>query len=143
MKEAGISDPFIAIAAQGFRGSKRDKIVALNVLGFNSKADYSGHITERAIRKCSAFERKNRIWLERAEKEYGVSREIIASLLWVETKHGKNTGRYSVPGVYFSLLQADHPKVLQTSLETLSHSIPHGLPMPSELDEKVRRRSRE
>jgi membrane-bound lytic murein transglycosylase B len=95
------------------------KVINYNILGFLSHADYSVHYSESALKKCREFEKKYSKSLRRAEKKYGVSKESIAGLLWVETKFGKQMGTYSLPEVYFSLLQADHPEVAKTTLSEL------------------------
>lgn len=120
LKSQGISNELISLLERTHKPEERDKIVELNVLGFLGKADYSGHYSKRAVRKCLAFMRKHRRKLERMEKFYGVSREVITALLWVETKHGVLLGNHYVPNVYYSLLQSDHPDVMKSTLGALS-----------------------
>jgi membrane-bound lytic murein transglycosylase B len=93
-------------------------------LGFLGKANYSDHYSSTAVKKCREFVRKNKKRLKRAEKKYGIPKEVIAALLWVETKHGKRTGSYNIGHVYFSLLQADHPEVLAATLRSLAQRSP-------------------
>ena len=40
--------------------------------------------------------KENRLVLDKAEKAYGVPREIITAIIGVETRYGRNTGRYKV-----------------------------------------------
>lgn len=124
LREAGISTEMISWVEKGYIPEERDRIVEMNVLGFLGKADYSGHFSKRAVRKCSEFIRKYRKRLMRAEKSYGVSREAVASLLWVETKHGTHVGTFNVPQVFFSLIQSDHPEVMRSALVALSKKEP-------------------
>lgn len=124
LRQAGVSSELVAIAETTHDPSKRDRIVALNVLGFLFKADYSGHFNSRAVRKCAELLAKHRKKFERIEALYGVSKEIIVSLLWVETKHGTHMGRFNVLDVYFSLLQADHPEVTSATLAALEAKLP-------------------
>ncbi|OFY98814.1 MAG: hypothetical protein A2Z97_05170 [Bdellovibrionales bacterium GWB1_52_6] len=116
LKKAEVSEGFILQLQQLHIPEDRDRIIELNVLGGLATADYSGHYSKRALKRCADFIKKYRKDLKKAEKTFGISKEVIAALLWVETKHGKITGRYNVANVFFSLLQADHPEVIKSSL---------------------------
>ncbi|OFZ19116.1 MAG: hypothetical protein A2X94_10225 [Bdellovibrionales bacterium GWB1_55_8] len=124
IKEAGISDSLVAALEQAYLPEQRDRIVELNVLGFLSKGDYSGHYSKRAVQKCREFIARYQRKLKQVEARSGVPKEVIAALLWVETKHGTQTGRYPVANVYFSLLQADHPEVMKATLSALRNRAP-------------------
>ena len=66
-------------------------------------------VTDKRSNKGRKFIKEHRATLERAEKEYGVSLEIIAAIIGVESYYGKRTGRYTV---FDSLttLGFDYPK---------------------------------
>jgi membrane-bound lytic murein transglycosylase B len=102
----------------------RDQIIQLNVLGFLTPGDYSKHYSLSAVKHIKKFIKKYGKTLNKAEKEFQVPKEIIASLLWVETKHGKTMGSYHLPMVYFSLMQATHPEVAKTTLTELNFRKP-------------------
>ena len=53
-------------------------------------------VTINRSTKGKEFIEQHRAVLERAEKEYGVPLEIIASIIGVETYYGKHTGKYTV-----------------------------------------------
>lgn len=53
-------------------------------------------ITKNRIEKGLAFIQEHLETLQRAEKEYGVPKEIIASIIGIETNYGKNKGSYRV-----------------------------------------------
>ena len=48
------------------------------------------------IRQGVKFMQKHKTVLDKAEKAYGVPREIITAIIGVETRYGRNTGRYKV-----------------------------------------------
>ncbi len=48
-------------------------------------------------------------YLKKAEEQYGVEKEAVAAVIFVETKFGRLTGRYSVFNVLSSLALADSP----------------------------------
>lgn len=141
LKKAEVSSAMIALIEREFEAKERARIIELNLFGFFGKADYSGHYSKRAVRKCTEFLKKNARVLKQVEQSTGVSKEVIAALLWVETKHGKLTGHNSVNSVFFSLLQADHPEILNTTLDALEKLVPKDDPKLKEYQEKVRQRS--
>jgi membrane-bound lytic murein transglycosylase B len=124
MADAGIS-PELRLLLQTV--DLNDKVVSYNVLGFLAHADYSVHYSGKALKKCRAFAKKYKKTLSYAQKKFGISKESIVGLLWVETKFGKQMGTYSLPEVYFSLLQADHPEVIKKTLSDLSTREPAAL----------------
>ena len=129
MVNAGVDNDFAKKIETQFLKEKenaeiRDKIVSLNVLGFLSPGDYSKHYSLSAVKHIKGFLKKYRTVLSRAEKDFQVPRETVASLLWVETKHGKTMGNFSLPVVYFSLLQANHPMVAKNTLLELNRRRP-------------------
>ncbi|MBS1960263.1 MAG: lytic murein transglycosylase [Bdellovibrionales bacterium] len=97
-----------------------EKVITLNLLGFLSKADYSQLYSEKALKSSKKFIRENSRSLHIAEKRYGVSKESIAALLWVETQHGKITGRYPLVQTFISLLMADYPDIVKSLIKEAS-----------------------
>jgi len=53
-------------------------------------------VTKSRTQAGIQFWKKNAAALERAEKKYGVPREIIVAIIGVETRYGKHAGRYPV-----------------------------------------------
>jgi membrane-bound lytic murein transglycosylase B len=117
--------------------AQREKIISLNVFGFLYRGDYSLHYSKVAVKKTRAFIRRYYKTLKQAEAKYGVSKESIAALMWVETKHGKYTGTFNLPSVYFSLLQADHPAVAAITLQELNNRKPAAIQSNPEFTEAV------
>ncbi|NJL24768.1 MAG: hypothetical protein HC902_06100 [Calothrix sp. SM1_5_4] len=89
------------------------QVLELNVLLFLRKSDYHGiQVTGEAKERVRGFLKANKAALKKAEKNYRVSPPVIASLLWIESRHGQNTGQFHVPSVYLHLLQAPRPEVV-------------------------------
>jgi membrane-bound lytic murein transglycosylase B len=124
LRVVGVSEETIKILEGSFEPDLRDKIVSLSVLGFLGKADYDGHYSKTALKKCRAFLKQHSSDLRKAEKRYGVAKEVLTALLWVETKFGTDKGRFNVPNVFFSLLQAPHPDVMRETIKTLANREP-------------------
>lgn len=60
-------------------------------------------MTEERIRDGAAFLRKHDKLLRKAEKVYGVPRQIIAAIIGVETRYGQRTGNFRVLDALFTL----------------------------------------
>lgn len=99
------------------------KWIELSVLGFLKKSDYGAHYSDAAIRSTVQFIEKNLRMLKVAEKRSGVPKEVIASLMWVETKHGRYTGDVPIVQAYLALAGADHPEHLQQTFKALQKEL--------------------
>ncbi len=84
-----------------------EKMLKINVSGFLKPADYSHNFNAASVKAAREFVQQNLQSLQRTQDSTGVSKEAIASILWVETKYGKITGDYNVISVYASLAAAD------------------------------------
>lgn len=77
---------------------------------------YSHNFTDYSVSNARAFVNENREMLQKAEDEFGVPKEAIAAIMWVETKYGKFTGRDYVPSVYMNIAMANQPEFVNQSL---------------------------
>lgn len=125
LKNNGFPPHFIKLLLKNYDESRRDQVIKLNVLGFLLSPDYSGHITPTALQRCREFINEHQQAFTLAEKKYGVKKEIIAALLWVESRFGENHGTYHVASVYLSLLQGEHREVLANLMKELEKKQPH------------------
>ncbi|MGO3344065.1 MAG: lytic murein transglycosylase B [Marinomonas sp.] len=66
-------------------------------------------LTSQRVAKGKAFAERNKYWLEKAEKEYGVDWHIIVSLIGVETYYGRITGSQDV-FTSLTTLAFDYPR---------------------------------
>ncbi|MCO5143062.1 MAG: lytic murein transglycosylase [Oligoflexia bacterium] len=142
LKSAGLSQEFISSVVENYRSDEKTKVIELNILGFlkiRPTHNTSLKIPTYELVKVQKFLRKYRTQFSRAEKRFHVPKEIIASLLWVETKYGRDVGTFHVPSVFFSLLQADHPDQIQ---ETLSSAQVIVKDYSEETEQKVKERSK-
>ncbi len=60
------------------------------------------------MRKFSTANKKS---LAKATKTNRVPADVVSSLLWIESRHGRNTGDFHVPSVYLHLIQAPRTSV--------------------------------
>lgn len=117
----------------------RNDVVQKILLGYMKKGNYGAAYSKYAVSETKKILKKHSKTFKAAEKLYGVDPAVISALLRVETKHGTYTGKTPVLQALFSLLQADHPLVLQ---ETFL-AIPAIRPEPTQMDlDKVKERAK-
>jgi len=98
-----------------FTRSAERKSVSLTqykkILGYNQKKN-----------KAGTFIEEYQATLEKAEKEYGVSRYVIAAILGIESDFGKNIGRHNPFNAYASMFIVDYRSdfALEQLIELLS-----------------------
>lgn len=124
-KDAGIDSEFVASLHHSFiekHSAWREEavhIIELNVFGFLAHSDYSLHDTPRAKKQISTFLKSHRKSFREAREKYNVPSRVVASLLWVETKHGKVMGKFLAAWVYFALSLSAHPDFTKEMLRLL------------------------
>ncbi len=142
LRSKGAKKSFIQQVEKATDWSIQDQVVELNIFGFLKRADYSAHLSPTAVEKGLRFLRENAKVLRLAERRYGVPKEVITSLLWVETRHGSNVGTFQVASVYAVLAGADHPDVVDRMLAKLEAEVPKTDPKYKGYEQKVRERTR-
>jgi len=110
LQKSGFKPDFVKNLKAFYDPDQFAEVLELNTLLFLKKTDYHGvQVTPEAATTVRGFVELNHEALEGAEKTFGVPKEIVASLLWMESRQGKNTGQFHVASVFLDLLQADRP----------------------------------
>ena len=105
-----------------------NRIVELNMFGFLGQSNYSLHNSPRAQRKIKLYLRDHAKTFQITRKKYPVSSAAIASLLWVETQHGKTMGTFPIPWVFYALVMGSHPKIIHSMLSLVPGKLAKGNP---------------
>lgn len=114
LSKFGFGKPFIKALQANYEKDKFKEVLELNTLLFLRKSDCHGsQVNDDSVEHIRDFLEKNGKTLRRAEREDRVPAAVIASLLWMESRYGKNTGRFNMPSVYVDLLQADRASVIR------------------------------
>lgn len=114
-REGGVDSAYIEALLRDSMTNFNPKYVKNNVTNFASKADYSHNFSEEAISNVQSFVKAHDSTFRRAVARFGVPAKVIAALMWVETKHGRITGKHHVPSVYLSVLLSSEPEFIDTN----------------------------
>ncbi|MEI6090255.1 MAG: lytic murein transglycosylase [bacterium] len=109
-----------------------EKYCQINVLGTAKKANYTSQYNAEAVEKTKEFLTDCDVQLAEAEALYGVPKEIIAALLYVETRHGNYLGNHRIINVYLSLAMVNQPEYISKNFDNL---VEHFSGTPEELKE--------
>lgn len=100
--EQGVDSAFINKYVVDKKVKFNESFIKVNVTGYLKKADYSYATSENAIKKSKLFLKGNLDLLLEAEKKYNIPKEVIVSILWIETRIGDYLGKNHLPSVFFS-----------------------------------------
>jgi membrane-bound lytic murein transglycosylase B len=114
MLKAGLGPKFVARLKSVYETQHFEQVLELNLLLFLRKSDYHGiQVSPAAVDDVRRFMNANPGAIARARREHGVPGSVIASLLWLESRHGANKGTFHVPSAYVHLLQSERLSVQQ------------------------------
>lgn len=105
---------FIRELKKTYEPSDFQNVTELNLLLFLRKTDDHGiQVTPDAAEKVREFLQQNREVFTAIEKLYQVKSEVVASLLYIESRYGKNLGRFNLSSVFVHLIQLDRKDLLK------------------------------
>ena len=105
---------FIRELKKTYEPSDFQNVAELNLLLFLRKTDDHGiQVTADAAEKVREFLQQNRDVFTVIEKLYHVKSEVVASLLYIESRYGKNLGRFNLASVFVHLIQLDRKDLLK------------------------------
>ena len=117
-----------------------ESFIKINVTGYLKKSDYSYATSKIAINKSKLFLKENLDILLEAEKKYNVPKEIIVSILWIETRIGDYLGKNHLPSVFFSTALVNEEKYIELNNNVVDKTNNNDS-TKSSLKEKVKQRS--
>lgn len=131
----GIDSSFMAALMNDPATTFDSSLVRINVTNFAKRPDYSHNYNAFSVQKAKAFLAEHDSLLRSCERRYGVSRHVIAAILWVETKYGRYTGNHHLPSVYLSVALASDSTFIERNVET----VVAGRPMETSSVDSVRK----
>lgn len=121
----GVDTNFIFVLISNSKTQFNEKYVKINVTGYLSPTDYSHFYNQNSIYKAKEFIRDNFAILEKAEKKYNVSKEVITSILWIETKFGTYLGTHHLLSVYLSTAMCNEPEYIELNKKEIELKFPN------------------
>jgi membrane-bound lytic murein transglycosylase B len=117
-----------------------ERFIKINVTGYLKPANYSYATSDIAIRKSKQFFRENSTVLNAAAKKYNIPKEIIVSILWIETRLGDYLGKNHIPSVFFSTALTNEPEYIELNNQVVRET-DNSDSMKSVLLDRVKQRS--
>jgi membrane-bound lytic murein transglycosylase B len=103
----GFSKSFTDECIENYEEKNFSTVVTLNLLGFlQASGPHLLEVTPGAVSRTASFIKENKVAFNQAQARFDVPADVIASLLWIETRHGEDTGTFHIVSVYLHLLQA-------------------------------------
>jgi len=115
----GVDTTFIYSLLANSKTHFSDRYVKINVLGFLKKKEVMQAITWRSLEKTRAFIKLNLEILTDAETKFGVPKEVITSILWIETKLGSYLGSNHIPSVFFSAAMSNKSVFINMNISSM------------------------
>lgn len=115
----GVDTNFIYRTLEHPNTTFNERYVRINVNNFASKPDYSHNWSPKSISKTVKFINSNSEILSLVELKYGVPKEIIASILFIETRHGEYLGNNNILSVYYSTALCNQNVFIAKNKESL------------------------
>lgn len=128
LKLLGVKPTFIAYVMNSPRFTLDTRYVKMNVLIFKMRTDYPGFLRQGVIADGKAFMKKYAKAFRRAEKKFGVPKELITALISVETRLGRNTGSENIASVFFSMAMADQQDLCDSLIAETEKELQYKIP---------------
>jgi membrane-bound lytic murein transglycosylase B len=118
----GVDSTFVENLINDTNVEFNDRFVKINVVGTGKAPDYSSHYNSRAVRKSKKFLEDNMELLKAAENKYDVPKEVITSILYVETRHGGYLGYNNIVSVFLSTALANQEEFYEMNSRALKET---------------------
>ena len=100
------------------------KVLVINLINHNIKVDYSRFLGNQPVSHAKRFLNRELSFLDKVEKQFKVDKEVIVSILLIESFLGKMTGENIVFNVFSTLSLATEPGILNDTYHKLKENYP-------------------
>lgn len=118
-----------------------ERFVKINVTGYLTKTDYSHNYNKTSVRSSNDFLQQYLEVLTKCEEIYKVPKEIIASIIWIETKNGKYLGNNHVPSVFLSTALAEEQYFIDLNIKAMKETFKGSDDEIYQLEQKIIKRA--
>ncbi len=139
LRRDGFDPSYLAAVFADRRARFLPDVLFINLTGKYRAADYTRFTGGASVRQARHFLNEESAYLERVEKQFQVNKEVIVSILCVESDLGKNTGSNLVFNVFSTLALAADPAMLSTVTDRIAGSYPQM--SRAELEQRARKKS--
>ena len=101
-----------------------EDVLTINLVNRYIKADYSRFLQNQSVNRAKQFLAQESTFLSTVEKRFEVDKEVIVSILFIESAFGKRTGNNIVFNVFSTLSRATEPDILATTIPLLQERYP-------------------
>lgn len=122
---SGIDSSFIYTLISNSKTQFSERYVKINVTGYLTPTDYSQFYNQNSIFKAKEFMTNNSALLAKAEHKYNVPKEVITSILWIETKFGNYLGTHHIVSVFMSTAMCNEPEYLEINKKEIDLKFPN------------------
>lgn len=133
----GADTAFVKIIVNDPRTEFNERFARVTLSGYAKKPDYSPNYSQYSIDRSKTFIKENINILRDCENKYGVSKEVITSILWVETKFGEYLGNNHIISVFLSAALADKPEIIEADKKNLRLFFCGDSTLLTSLDDKI------
>ncbi len=120
----GIDTNFIFKLISNSKTQFDEKYVKINVTGYLTPTDYSHFYNQNSIYKAKEFLQNNYETLDQAEKKFNVPKEVITSILWIETRFGNYLGTHHLLSVFLSTAMCNEPEYIELNKKEIELKFP-------------------
>lgn len=121
--------------------SFNDRYVKINVTGYLTATDYTQFYNQMSLSKAKEFISKNIKILSEAEAKYNVPKEVISSILWIESRYGNYLGTHHIPSVYLSTALASQQEFIEMNIVEMDLKFSGNKSEREKLVEKIKSRA--
>lgn len=102
-----------------------EKVLVINLVNRDIHVDYSHFLNNQSIKHAKGFLEKEQSFLNKVEKRFKVDKEVVVSILFIESSFGKRTGDNLVFNVFSTLALATQSEILKDTYHNLKEHYPH------------------
>lgn len=139
--EKGADTNFIYSLLSNCKAQFSEKYVKINVTGYLSKSNYSHFYNISSINSAKEFIIRNRKIWEEVERQYSVPKEIVASVLWIETRFGNFLGTHHIVSVFLSTAMCNEPEYIKLNEKEIELKYPDDKQKQDSLKQILKERS--
>lgn len=115
-------------------------VLRVNLINAYTQSDYTHFTSRQSARRAGHFLAQETAFLGRVEQRFGVDKEVIVAILFIESSLGKSTGKNTVFNVFSTLSLASRPEIHKAIAEEIVAAHPN-ITM-ADIEKRGRRKSK-